>query len=118
MTDISKERRAEMRRKFAYFLEAPTILESVTIASADLLALLDAADERDRLREAMQNWAAGLAGDLVETGHRDAIVLPRGEQSFTIDDCTFEYRPLTDEERDEIASLNADAIAKCSRENR
>lgn len=70
MTDISKERRAQMRRKFAYFLEAPTILESVTIASADLLALLDAADERDRLRESAAK-AIAIAQEVINSELED-----------------------------------------------
>lgn len=51
MAELTRERREEMRRRFAFLLEAPLIFETVTIPTADLLALLDAADERDRLRE-------------------------------------------------------------------
>ncbi len=53
MAELTRERREEMRRRFAFLLEAPLIFETVTIPTADLLALLDAADERDRLREAL-----------------------------------------------------------------
>ena len=65
MADISKERRELMRQSMADAGDDP----AVVILRRDLLALLDAADERDRLRlllfRTMRACEMGrLAGDM------------------------------------------------------
>lgn len=91
MSEISKERRAEMRRDAEYILSTPGILKGVVTPAADVLALLDAADERDRLR---------------------------AEPRIRVVKKPWAPSAIEDDTRDEIARLNAEGIAKCSRENR
>ena len=90
MGDLTRERREELRRDAEDLPDSLAVDSLVFVTLGELRALLDAADELDRLREAYQH---------------------NGGQTFTMTDCTFEYRPLTDEERAEIDSLNAARLA-------
>ena len=68
MADISKERREEMRGEVERRRGDPGYTGIFYIGDADLLALLDAADERDRLlSQAKFTWlVVGTFADTIE----------------------------------------------------
>lgn len=79
MADISKERREEMRGEVERRRGDPGYTGIFYIGDADLLALLDAADERDRLREAANAFCDKLYQESGATYELDLEALERLE---------------------------------------
>lgn len=91
MGDLTRERREEMRADIADLSDdAEFYLRGSVVLAGEIRALLDAADERDRLREEA----------------RRMVYCYTGGGNLRVENCTFEYRPLTDEERAEIGREN------------
>ena len=75
---LTPERRAELRRTLDLLI--PARYEAMNMPTAEILALLDAADERDRLVRDAERWHLAYVGESIRASELEAELADRGSQ--------------------------------------